>query len=51
MCDNQNGFAEKLRWGKNLNLRDGLSVGQSFQLNLTLLFYMDMSLLFEMATR
>jgi len=25
--DSQNGFAEKVRWGKNLNIRVGLSVG------------------------
>ncbi len=27
MCDSQNGFAEKVRWGKNLNFWVGLSRG------------------------
>jgi len=27
MCDSQNAFGEKVRWGKNLNFWVGLSVG------------------------
>jgi len=30
ICDSQNAFGEKVRWGKNLNIGLGLSVGIFF---------------------